>query len=183
LLDNIETRYPERDKLMIGLMLLLGLRVSEVANLNVPDINFYNDILYVHGKGNKERVVPISPQIKQDILNYLKYREEKFGDIPNNALFLSRNKRRISVRRIQMIFDQLVDSLGFNEGKEHEPSRKKITCHKLRHTFGTLSAQEGVDILTLKDLLGHTSINTTQIYAKAADKQMRDAVNSNPVYK
>ena len=81
MLDNIETRYPERDKLMIGLMLLLGLRVSEVANLNVPDINFYNDILYVHGKGNKERVVPISPQIKQDILNYLKYREEKFGDI------------------------------------------------------------------------------------------------------
>lgn len=182
LLDNIDTAYPKRDKLMIELMLLLGLRVSEVAALNVSDIDFYNDTITIHGKGDKERVIPISPQIKKSLKEFLKLREEKFPDVSDNALFISRNRRRISVRQIQLTFEKIVGKLGFNDGKEDEPSRRKITCHKLRHTFGTLSVQDGTDILVLKEILGHSSINTTQIYAKAADKQIRDAVINNPIY-
>lgn len=182
LMSNINTKYKERDTLIIGLMLLMGLRVSEVAKLNIGDIDSSNKTITIHGKGNKERTIPYSTEIEKYILDYLACREKMTSLIDKNALFISRNHRRITVRRIQKLTAELVNQLGFNIGKENEPSRKKITCHKLRHTFGTLSVQNGVDILTLKDILGHSTINTTQIYAKASNAQIRNAIENNPVY-
>lgn len=176
LCDNAE--HNPRNALMIKLMLLLGLRVSEVANLNLSDINLDTLTITVHGKGNKERVLPLSSELVEAIREYLAVRP-KDG---TNALFVSRNHRRISVRRIQAIVNELVDKLEFNKGKEKEPSRKKITCHKLRHTFGTLAAQAGVDIFALKELMGHSSIQTTQIYTKASSEQLKKAVENHPIY-
>lgn len=172
-----ESRNP-RDALIVKLMLLLGLRVSEVARLNITDINLHNKTISVHGKGNKERILPLSSELVESIKAYLAVRKPA----DTNALFVSRNHRRISVRQIQSIVGRLVDELGFNRGKEGEPSRKKITCHKLRHTFATLSAQSGTDILTLKELLGHSLVQTTQIYAKASSEQLKKAVENNPIY-
>lgn len=177
LCEHAERRNP-RDALIVKLMLFLGLRVSEVAKLNLSDINLDNKTITIHGKGNKERTLPLSSELIKSIKNYLEVRQVE----GINALFVSRNHKRISVRRIQFIVEELVNELGFNKGKEKEPSRKKITCHKLRHTFATLAVQSGVDILTLKELLGHSLVQTTQIYTKASNEQLKEAVENNPIY-
>jgi len=166
-----------RNALIIQLMLLLGLRVSEVAALNLNDINLHNKTITIHGKGNKERTLPLPEELIESINKYLSVRP----NVKTNALLISRNRRRITVRRIQDIVKQIVDELKFNQGKEYEPYRRKITSHKLRHTFATLSAQNGVDILTLKDLLGHASVRTTQIYVKASNEQLKNAIENNPI--
>lgn len=175
---SLRRKMAVRDSLMVKFMLYLGLRVSEVSKLDLTNINLNTHSLLVHGKGNKERFIPLSSDIEQDIIKYLEFRTEHYkSPIDKNALFLSRNKRRICTRRIQEIFRQIADDVALNVGLENEASRKKITCHKLRHTFGTLMVQNGIDILTVKEIMGHESINTTQIYATASNEQIRQAIN------
>ena len=174
---SLKRNMAVRDSLIVKFMLYLGLRVSEVSKLDITNINLNTHTLLVHGKGNKERYIPLSNDIEQEIVKYLEFRCENYKlPIDKNALFLSRNKKRICTRRIQDIFRQIADDISLNAGLENELSRKKITCHKLRHTFGTLMVQNGVDILTIKEIMGHESINTTQIYATASNEQIRQAI-------
>jgi site-specific recombinase XerD len=166
-----EGKNPERDHAIITLFLHCGLRVSELVSINIDSIK--KNVLTVVGKGNKERSIPLNIACLEAIEAYMKVRPVD-GVIDRNALFLSKRKQRISVDSVQMIVKKYLKLAGIN------PS--KYSPHKLRHTFATLMYREGkVDILTLKKLLGHDDISTTEIYTHLESKDLEEAVYKNPL--
>ncbi len=174
LLNAVEGPNKERDYCILTLFLNCGLRLSELCGLNLQSISSENTIT-VLGKGNKERVIYLNEACVSAINAYLKVRPN--DGIPvteKNALFISRNRRRISNKTVQHIVKTYLDKAGLgNMG---------FSTHKLRHTAATLMYQYGdVDIRVLKDILGHANLGTTQIYTHVSDSQMKKAVDSNPL--
>lgn len=176
LLASIDGPYRDRDYAMITLFLNCGLRLSELCSLNVTDIKSDRS-LRVIGKGNKERVVYLNDACVLAIEEYLKVRP--VDGVPadhKSALFLSRLKRRISNKTVQLIVYNALEKSGL--------SGEGFSVHKLRHTAATLMYQHGqVDIRVLKDILGHENLGTTQIYTHLSQKQLEDAANSSPLAK
>ena len=174
LLDNIDGNNKIRDYAIITLFLNCGLRLSELAGINVRDVK--GDTLTVIGKGNKERTIYLNNACLDAIDNYLKNERPKTGiKAPDqNAMFISRNLRRISVKTIQHIVKMHLKAAGLDE--------TKYSVHKLRHTAATLMYKHGhVDVRILQEILGHTNLSTTQIYTHLDDEQLRNAAKSNPL--
>lgn len=163
-----------RDYCIITLFLNCGMRLSELCNLNVTDIS-QDGSLRILGKGNKERVIYLNEACRSSLLEYLKIRPNE--GIPadhKNALFISRNKRRISNKTVQHIVYANLEKIGLGG--------QGLSVHKLRHTAATLMYQHGgVDIRVLQDVLGHENLGTTQIYTHVADAQVKNAIDSNPL--
>ena len=163
-----------RDYCIITLFLNCGLRLSELCRLNVTDIAT-DGSLRILGKGNKERVIYLNEACRASLLDYLKVRPNE--GIPadhKNALFISRNKRRISNKTVQHIVYTNLEKVGLGG--------QGLSVHKLRHTAATLMYQHGgVDIRVLQDILGHENLGTTQIYTHVADAQVKNAIDSNPL--
>ena len=174
LLDAVKGPYETRDYCILLLFLSCGLRVSELVGLNLSDLS--EDSVRVHGKGNKDRVVFITPEVREAVDDYLTERAE-FADkiVPEdkNALFISRNFCRISVRGVQKMVEKNLRLAGLDAAH--------LSTHKLRHTAATLMLQNGVDVRTLQDVLGHESLNTTQIYTHVEDTGLREAARANPI--
>ena len=162
----------ERDFCILTLFLNCGLRLAELVGLNLNDIHDDNSMT-VTGKGNKERIVYLNAACIAALNNYLKVRPVD-GVKDREALFISRNKQRISRRTVQGIVENALDKSGLSD--------LGYSTHKLRHTAATLMYQYGdVDVLLLKEILGHENLSTTQIYTHVADDQLRKAVNLNPL--
>ena len=161
----------KRDYCMLILLLNCGLRVSELTSIDISDIK--KDSLVVSGKGSKERTIYLNNACKDAIESYLEVRpHDRVKDA--NALFLNKNKERIGSRGVQLIVKKYLKLAGLDE--------KKYSTHKLRHTAATLMYQHGnVDILALKEILGHENLSTTQIYTHIDDERLRSAVNKNPL--
>lgn len=163
-----------RDYCIITLFLNCGLRLSELCNLNVTDITT-DGSLRILGKGNKERVIYLNEACRSSLLDYLKIRPNE--GIPadhKNALFISRNRRRISNKTVQHIVYTYLEKTGLGG--------QGLSVHKLRHTAATLMYQHGgVDIRVLQNILGHENLGTTQIYTHVADAQVKSAIESNPL--
>ena len=174
----IEDNSPnyKRDYCIITLFLNCGMRLSELCNLNVTDILSDNSIKIL-GKGNKERVIYLNDACISSIRSYLEVRPNE--NIPadhKNALFISRNRRRISNKTVQHIVYTYLEKAGLGD--------KGFSTHKLRHTAATLMYQHGgVDIRVLQNLLGHENLSTTQIYTHVADTQVKEAIDANPLSK
>lgn len=174
LLESVDGRYKERDYCIITLFLNCGLRLSELVGLNVSDINTDNYIRVV-GKGNKERIIYLNDACVDAISNYLKVRPVD-GLKDRNAMFLSSRKSRISPNMVQKIVYKYLEKIGLDS--------QGYSCHKLRHTAATLMYQHGnVDVLVLKDILGHVNLGTTQIYTHLNSKQKEEAAKANPLSK
>jgi integrase/recombinase XerD len=166
----LECRNSPRDHCIITIFVNCALRLSELAILNIDQVN--NNILSVVGKGNKERKIFLTPAAKKAINNWLHFRASI--KVSNNALFISRNNNRITTRSIQNIVKKYVISAGLDP--------KSISTHKLRHTAATLMYKYGrVDIRSLQEILGHESVATTEIYTHIDEHQLQSAVNSNPL--
>jgi integrase/recombinase XerD len=159
-----------RDNCIITIFLNCALRLSELAMLNIDQVD--SDILTVVGKGNKERKIYLTPAVKQALGKWLTIRSTLRVD--TNALFISRNKQRLTTRSIQNVVKKHIVAAGINpEG---------MSTHKLRHTSATLMYKYGhVDIRSLQQILGHESIATTEIYTHVDDTQLHAAVNANPL--
>lgn len=170
LLDAVQGEYAERDYCILTLFLNCGLRVSELAGLNVGDIQ--NDRMRVLGKGNKERIVYLNDACVSAIENYLPHRVQPH-EVDKRALFVSRNRNRINVQTVKWLVKKYLGQAGLDT--------QKYSTHKLRHTAATLMYQNGVDIRTLQDVLGHTSVNTTMIYTHIKDESLREAADKNPL--
>ena len=176
--ENEDNRNCQRDYAIITLFLNCGMRLSELVGININDINFSECQLTVIGKGNKERTIYLNKACIKAIKNYLDVRPkdgiktDKFNS--KNALFLSERRERISRRTVQHIVDKELMAAGLDT--------RKYSTHKLRHTAATLMYQYGnVDIRALQEVLGHESISTTEIYTHVANKQARNAIESNPL--
>lgn len=174
LLNSVEGANKERDFCILTLFLNCGLRLAELCALNLNSISS-DGTLTVIGKGNKERMVYLNNACLDAIEAYLRVRPNDGIPITEkNALFLSRNHRRISAKMVQHIVKTYLEKSGLgNMG---------YSTHKLRHTAATLMYQHGnVDIRVLKDILGHANLGTTQIYTHVSDKQIKQAIDSNPL--
>lgn len=176
LLKSVKGNDKERDYCILVLFLNCGMRLSELVGINLNDISS-DSTIKITGKGNKERIVYLNDACKKAIDEYVKIRPgNKLPKEDKNALFISRNHRRISPKTVQYLVKKYLSFIDL-EGKGY-------STHKLRHTAATLMYQYGqVDIRILKDILGHENLGTTQIYTHVSDKQMKDAASSNPLSK
>ena len=172
LLSSVETKHTERDYCIITLFLNCGMRLSELVGLDTGDINIENRTIRLFGKGRKERVVSLNNACITALNAYLPYRDPT-GTANCKALFLSNRKGRISKRRVQEIVEECLKKAGL--------SNLGISTHKLRHTAATLMYQNGVDTLVLKEVLGHESTATTEIYTHLNNENVRNAIDSNPL--
>ena len=174
LLNSVDGPNKERDYCILTIFLNCGLRLSELCGINLNDISS-DGKLRVLGKGSTERMIYLDKACVDALEKYLRVRSlEGIPSEYKNALFISRNKRRISNKTVQHIVYSFLDKAGFgNMG---------LSTHKLRHTAATLMYQEGnVDIRALKEVLGHSSLNTTQIYTHVSDESVKQAFESNPL--
>ncbi len=174
LLKAIDGNNKLRDYAIITIFLNCGLRLSELAGININAIK--GDKLVVIGKGNKERTIYLNKACLDAINNYIDNERPKDGikTMHKNALFISRNKQRISVKTIQHVVKMHMEAAGLDTSK--------YSVHKLRHTAATLMYRYGnVDVRVLQEILGHTNLATTQIYTHLDDEQLRKAAGNNPL--
>ncbi|MGN0553773.1 MAG: tyrosine recombinase XerC [Oscillospiraceae bacterium] len=169
---NVDDPYYLRDYCIVTLFINCGMRLSELVGLNMQDINLDERSMRLLGKGNKERIIHINDACADAIVSYLPVR--KPSDKEPNALFLSKQGSRLCNRRVEQIVDNaLRDSNLDNRG---------LSTHKLRHTAATLMYQHGnVDPLMLKEILGHKSISTTEIYTHVSNEGLKKAMDASPL--
>jgi len=173
LLEAVSGPNEIRDYCILTLFLNCGLRVGELVGLNVQDIR--DDTIRVLGKGNKERQLYLNEACLGALEQYLAIRPDPKDDPKHrDALFVSRNKTRLTTRAVENLVRKTVLQAGLDP---------KYSPHKLRHTAATLMLNHGVDIRTLQDVLGHENLGTTQIYTHISDANMKQAVDANPLAK
>ena len=152
---NSNNPTEERDTLIIELLYATGVRVSELVNIKIKDINREEKLIKVLGKGNKERMVIYNNHTKKALDTYLKDGYNYFNKKSSEYLILNKNGNKLSERYIREIINKKVSQASLDI---------KISPHTLRHTFATDILENGADLMTVKELLGHESLNTTSIY-------------------
>ncbi len=161
-----------RDYCILTLFLNCGIRLGELVGLNLSSVDMEEKRMRVLGKGAKERIVYLNPACMSAIREYLFERTQAETDDP--AFFLSSRNKRISRRRVQQVVENALKAAGLDG--------RGLSTHKLRHTAATLMYQHGhVDVLTLKSILGHESISTTEIYTHLSDSSMQEAMDHSPL--
>ncbi|MFW6281414.1 MAG: site-specific tyrosine recombinase/integron integrase [bacterium] len=165
----------KRDLAIVKLFLYSGLRLSELVNLNITEIDFDDYSIKFYGKGNKQRYVPLHKDVVQAIKDYIPERNEiqPKNDEAEKALFLSRHGKRISPRTIQLFVKKYAKKANLKRAD-------KITPHKLRHTFASILYNKTKDLRIVQDLLGHEDISTTQIYTHTDTEQRKNAIDDFP---
>lgn len=158
LLENAETR---KSKLMMSLLYSSGLRVSELVNLKKEDLNLDDKIGWVRkGKGGKDRIFTISESLCLELKKYCEKHPE--------SIFLFSKGKPLTTRNIQKIIQKTAKKAGIN---------KKVTPHTLRHCYATHLLESGTDIRLIQELLGHSSLNTTQLYTHLSHEQLKGIKN------
>ena len=162
-----------RDRAILTLLYGCGLRISEALALNVGDITDQSDFLRIKGKGNKERIVPLLPIVWQCISAYLA--KSPYQPSVGEPLFLGARGERLSPRIIQRQMQKLRGRIGLSDN---------LTPHALRHTFATQLLQKGVDLRSIQELLGHSSLITTQRYTDVQMETLqKDYAKAHPLEK
>ena len=170
LLSAVDGSNKERDYCILCIFLNCGLRISELVGMNVND--YRGDSLRVIGKGNKERTVYLNDACRAALDAWLEVRRNL---VPArvSAMFLSNRRTRISVDSVQVMVKKYLKRAGLDASL--------YSTHKLRHTAATLMLQNGVDVRTLQEVLGHENLNTTQIYTHIDNAELRTAAAANPL--
>lgn len=172
LLSSVSGNYATRDYAILLIFLNCGIRRAELVGLNLSDV--YDDRIRVVGKGNKERIVYMGSACKKAIDNYLIDRASMQCD-DERALFVSRDKKRISVTAVHRLVKKHMLRAGIDT--------TQFSAHKLRHTAATLMLSSGVDVKTVQEVLGHEHLNTTEIYTHIENTSLKIAAEANPLSK
>ncbi|MCI9241775.1 MAG: tyrosine recombinase XerC [Lawsonibacter sp.] len=171
LLDHVDGKNASRDYCILTLFLNCGLRISELVGLNKTDVR--GEQLRVLGKGNKERMLFLNDACQRALEDWLTERDS-LTLVDQNALFVTlQNRRRISTAAVHKLVKKHLAAAGLDSSQ--------YSSHKLRHTAATLMLQNGVDVRTLQEVLGHDHLNTTQIYTHVDSENMRTAAKANPL--
>lgn len=164
-IPDIKTSLGQRDLLILEMLYATGVRVGELVNIKIKDIDRGSRNIIILGKGNKERLVAYGDYC-EDILNlYLSDGYTKLNQGDCEYLFLNKNGNAITERGIRYVLDQVIKKTALN---------KKISPHMLRHSFATHLLNEGCDLLTVQKLLGHESISATQIYTHVSTDRLKE---------
>ena len=154
----------ERDRLIIEILYSTGIRVSELINIKLSDINFYNNEIKILGKGSKERIVIFNDTCRDALNKFIKEGRKKLYKKDSEYLFIGRNNGHISSKYVRDIINKIKVKAGVDG---------KISPHVFRHTFATDMLNNGADLVSVKDLLGHESLNTTSIYTHVTNEQIK----------
>ncbi len=162
-----------RNRLIIELLFATGLRVSELSNISLNDIDIMSKEIKVMGKGSKERIVYFGSYSKEALLNYLNNsRNILLKNKQSDKLLINNNGTELTDRGIRLIINNIIKKTSIN---------KNITPHTFRHSFATIMLDEGASIKTVQELLGHVSLNTTSIYTHLTNEEVKRAyLNSHP---
>ena len=162
LIDN----YSYRNKAMLELMYATGLRVSELVNLKVYDVNLEEAIVKTMGKGSKERIIPIGDYALSALKIYINdYRSSLFKREVNDYLFLNNHGKPMTRQGFFKIIKKLASEQGI---------KKDFSPHTLRHSFATHLLSHGADLRIIQELLGHSDVSTTQIYTHVSNEELED---------
>ena len=171
LLEAVDGKNASRDYCILTLFLNCGLRISELVGLNKTDVR--GEHLRVLGKGNKERILYLNTACQKALQDWLIDRDS-LTLVDQNALFVTlQNRRRISKAAVHKLVKKHLSAAGLDS--------TQYSSHKLRHTAATLMLQNGVDVRTLQEVLGHDHLNTTQIYTHVDNDDLRAAARANPL--
>ena len=159
------TPVGQRDRALLELLYASGLRVSEIASLNLGQIDFDTNEIRVRGKGSKERMTLMGKPAAKALTTYITQgRPQLLGEERNGAVFLNRDGGRLIERRVQKILEKYARRVGIT---------KKVHPHILRHTFATHLLNGGADLRVVQELLGHANLSSTQIYTHVSKIQAR----------
>lgn len=161
-----------RDRAIMETLFSTGMRVSEVVALNMSDVDFLGEVVHIRGKGKKERIAPIGSSALQVIQQYIEFRNKRSQSNPNfdaKVLFVNKHGRRLSTRSIRRKMDKYLKIAGLDPA---------ISPHTLRHSFATHMLNNGADLRTIQELLGHQSLSTTQIYTHLTTRKLKEVYDS-----
>jgi tyrosine recombinase XerC len=167
LVEAPDTSTPNgmRDRAILELLYAAGLRLSEIVDLNVNDVDLNSRQIRAWGKGSKERIVLMGKPAAEALMRYVKHGRPKLqGKKRSQALFLNRFGDRIARRRIEYIIERYARQAGLD---------MRVYTHMLRHTFATHMLDGGADLRTVQELLGHARLATTQVYTHVSQNQIR----------
>ena len=169
LLDiKLDSPFDYRNKAMLELMYGCGLRVSELVNLTLNDIDMTNSLIRIFGKGSKEREIPIGEYSIYYLKEYLNVRDKLLKGKPCNKLFLNNHGSSISRQGFFKMLKGLLKEKGLNA---------EVSPHTLRHSFATHLINRGADLRSIQEMLGHSDISTTKIYTKVSDEKVIEEYN------
>ncbi|UCC22556.1 MAG: tyrosine recombinase XerC [Planctomycetota bacterium] len=163
-----------RDRAILETLYSTGIRVSELVGLNMDDVDFLGEVVHVRGKGKKERIAPISSSALQVIQHYMEFRNKKAQscNFDSKVLFVNKHGRRLSTRSVRRKMDKYLKMAGL------DPS---ISPHTLRHSFATHMLNNGADLRSVQELLGHQSLSTTQVYTHLTTRKLKEVYqNAHP---
>ena len=162
---DVRTPLGQRDSLILEMLYATGVRVGELVNIKVSDIDLGRRNIIILGKGNKERFVTYGEYCEDVLKMYLKDGRESLNVSNSEYLFLNNNGGRLTDRGVRFILDKLIQKTSIN---------KNISPHMIRHSFATHLLNEGCDLLTVQKLLGHESIKATQIYTHVTTDRLKE---------
>ena len=171
---NINTTKPidYRNKAMLETIYACGLRVSELCELKINNIDFNESIIRVYGKGHKERIVPMNESSSITLKNYIdEYRNYLLKDKVSEYVFINNFGGRISRQGFFKILKKICDENGI---------KKSVSPHTLRHSFATHLLNNGADLRVIQELLGHSNLTTTQIYSHLVNEKIKEDYNNHP---
>ncbi len=149
-----------RNRAIMEVLYGSGLRAQELVNLNISDIDFYNEVILVRGKGSKERIIPLGSYAQKALKEYLSIRKDK----NNPAVFLNLRGKRLTTRSVQQIVNSQIVRVA---------DGVRVSPHTLRHSFATHLLERGADLKAIQELLGHSSLATTQIYTHLSVERLK----------
>ena len=168
MVPDIRNPLGQRNLLIIRMLYSTGIRVSELVNISIKDIDIKERTIRILGKGNKERIVIFGNNTKEILEIYLNSGRYKLSNDNNNYLFLNKDGNKLSDRYVRKIIDDIIFKASIT---------MHVSPHMLRHTFATDMLNNGADLVSVKDLLGHESLNTTSIYTHVSDDKIREIYN------
>ena len=165
LIPDTRTWIGKRNLLIIRMLYATGLRVSELVNIRIKDISINDRTIIVLGKGSKERIVVFGNNTKDALLDYLSNGRYKIDTKGSEYLFLNKDGNKLSSRYVRKIINEIIFKASIT---------MHVSPHMLRHTFATSMLNNGADLVSVKDLLGHESLNTTSIYTHLSDEKIKE---------
>lgn len=165
---NGDTKKSIRNKAIINILYSCGLRVSELINLKIDNINNSDYLIKVSGKGNKERLIPIRKEAYNDLINYIDNVRSKIIIVDKKYLFLTNGGKKISRQLVNQILDKAAKECNID---------KPVHPHTLRHSFATQLINNGASLRIVQELLGHSNLETTQIYTHMSNSKAIEAYN------